>query len=70
MRRRGRAIRRLLGIGDHRRSDGCFGFRDRVRIEAGPQIARQSESGQVEAVVAGAPELRERRRPGRSGRFR
>ena len=51
------------GIGDHRRSDGGFGFGDRVRIKAGPEIAGQSESGQIEAVVAGALELRERRPP-------
>ena len=54
---------RLLGIGDHRRSHGRFGFGDRVRIKAGPKIVGQSESGQIEAVVAGALELRERRPP-------
>ena len=63
MRRRDARPGRLLGIGDHRRGDGRFGFRDRVRIKAGPKIARQSESGEVEAVVAGALELRERRSP-------
>ena len=38
MRRRDARPCRLLGIGDHRRSDGRFGFGDRVRIKAGPQI--------------------------------
>ena len=64
MRRRDARPARLLGIGDQSRSDDRFGFGDRVRIKAGPEIARQSESGQIEAVVAGALELRERRPPG------
>src|SRR3984957_17496877 len=54
---------RLLGIGDHRRSPGRFPFGDRLRVKASPKIARQGEGGQVEAVVAGALELRERRTP-------
>ena len=61
MRRRDTRPGRLLGIGDHRRSDGRFGFGDRVRIKAGPEIAGQNESRQIEAVIAGALELRERR---------
>ena len=51
---RGRDARpaRLFGIGDHRRGDGRFGFGDRVWVKVGTEIARQSEGGQVEAVVA------------------
>ncbi len=40
MRRRDARPARLLGIGDHRRGDGRFGFGDRVRIKAGAEIAR------------------------------
>ena len=55
--------RRLFGVGHHCRGDGGLGFGERVRGKAGPKLARRRESGQVEAVVAGALELRQRRPP-------
>ena len=62
---------RLLGVGHHRRGDGRFGFGDRVRVKVGPEVAREREGRQVEAVVAGALQLRRAPlAPHRSGRSR